>query len=172
MDPAAQADVYTRLKQAPRVAGVTVKAAAVQSFRDIIAANLLRMKAFNIGFACVIAFGVVYNAARIAVAERGRELATLRVIGFTRAEISLLLLGELALLTLVALPIGLGTGYGFAYLTVNAYDTELFRIPLVVETTTYAFAAVVVILTAVGSGLLARGQLDRLDLVAVLKAKE
>jgi putative ABC transport system permease protein len=171
-DPAALDGIYARLKQAPRVAGVTIKAAAVQSFRETIAKNLLRMKAINVFFACVIAFGVVYNAARIAVSERGRELATLRVIGFTRGEISALLLGELALLTLVAVPVGLAVGYGFVYLTVNAYDTELFRIPLVVEPATYAFATTVVVFAAVGSGLIARRQLDHLDLVAVLKAKE
>jgi putative ABC transport system permease protein len=171
-DPAALGEVYTRLKGAPRVAGVTIKSAAVENFRETIAENLLRMKAVNIFFACVIAFGVVYNAARITVAERGRELATLRVIGFTRGEISLVLLGELALLTLVALPAGLLAGYGFAYSLVRMSDTELFRIPLVVESSTYAFASVVVVLAAVGSGLVARRRLDRLDLVAVLKAKE
>jgi putative ABC transport system permease protein len=96
----------------------------------------------------------------------------LRVIGFTRGEISLILLGELAILMLLAIPVGLLVGYGFVYLTVNAYDTELFRIPMVIEPATYAFASVVVVLAAVGSGLVARRRLDRLDLVAVLKAKE
>jgi putative ABC transport system permease protein len=171
-DPAALDGIYARLKQAPRVAGVTIKDAVVENFRETIAENLLLMKAFNVFFACVIAFGVVYNAARIAVSERGRELATLRVIGFTRGEISLIFLGELALLTLIAVPVGLLVGYGFVYLAVTASDTELFRIPLVVEPATYAFAVVVVILASVGSGLVARRQLDRLDLVAVLKAKE
>ncbi|HEY8506372.1 MAG TPA: FtsX-like permease family protein, partial [Gemmataceae bacterium] len=172
VDPARRGEVYRELKNTPQVAGVTVKDAVLTSFRETIAENLLRFRAFNVVFATIIAFGVVYNAARISLAERSRELATLRVIGFTRAEISLILLGELAVLTLAALPAGLVMGYGFAYLAATANRSELFRIPLVVSPSTYAFAATVVLLAALASGLVVRRSLDHLDLVAVLKAKE
>jgi len=106
VDAARRDELYAELKQSPRATGVVVKEAALASFRATVAENLLRMQAFNVFFAAVIAFGVVYNSVRIALAERGRKLATLRVIGFTRAEVSRLLLGELALLTAAAIPAG------------------------------------------------------------------
>jgi putative ABC transport system permease protein len=165
--------LYGRLKNMPRVASVTIKGAALESFRRTVAENLLRMRLFNVLFASVIAFGVVYNSARIALAERSRELATLRVLGYTRAEVSLILLGELAVLTLAAIPLGLLLGYALAALVIDlAYDTELFRIPLVVGRSTYGFAATVTLAAALVSGLVVRRRLDRLDLVAVLKSKE
>jgi putative ABC transport system permease protein len=130
------------------------------------------MRAINLVFASVIAFGVVYNTARIALAERARELATLRVIGFTRAEVSLLLLGELAVLTLLAIPVGMLFGFGLASFAVVALETENQRFPLVIERATFAFAAVVVLVAATLTGLVVRRRVDRLDLVEVLKSRE
>ena len=105
---------------------------------------------FNVLFSSVIAFGVVYNAARISLSERSRELASLRVLGFTRAEISMILLGELAVILLIAVPAGLVLGYALAALVVTAFDTELFRFPLVVSPRTFAFAAMTTVVAAVG----------------------
>ncbi|HLW63693.1 MAG TPA: FtsX-like permease family protein [Gemmataceae bacterium] len=165
--------LYTTLKNTPRTASVTVKAATLRSFRQTIAENLLLMRTITIVFAAVIAIGVVYNSARISLSERSRELATLRVIGFTRGEVSLILLGELAILTLIAIPTGLALGRALAALVIRvAYDTELFRIPLVVTWFTYGFAAMVTLLAAVFSGGIAHRLLAQLDLVAVLKSKE
>ena len=165
--------LYRQLKETPQIASVSLKGAALTSIRQTIAANILRMRAFNVGFACVIAFGVVYNSARIALAERGRDLATLRVIGFRRGEVSGILLGELALFTLAAIPFGLLLGYGMADLVIHmAYDTELFRIPLVVNRWTYAFAATTTILAAACSGLIVARRVGQLDLIAVLKTRE
>lgn len=173
VDPRHQDTVYTKLKNTPRVAGVTVKNAALLSFQKTIAENLLRIRLFNVGFACVIAFGVVYNSVRIALAERSHELATLRVMGFTRAEVSLLLLGEVAIVTMVAIPLGLVLGYLLSAMVIwMAYDTELFRIPLVINRSTYGFAATVVLVATVVSALVVRRLINRLDLVAVLKSKE
>ena len=116
---------------------------------------------------------MVFNSARITLAERNRELATLRVVGFTRAEISFLLFGELALLTALAMPIGMILGYGLAWFVIKfSYDTELFRMPLIVDRSTYGFAVVATLTAAVGSALVVRRMVDRLDLVAVLKTKE
>lgn len=173
VDPQREEELYRTLKNSARVASVTIKGATMRSFQQTIAENLLRIRTFIITFASIISIGVVYNSARISLAERSRELATLRVIGFTRAEISLLLLGELGILTLAALPLGLALGYGLAALVIRlAYDTELFRIPLIVDRSTYAFAVTVTLLAALISGLIVRRMLDRLDLVAVLKSKE
>lgn len=165
-------EMYRALKNTPRVASVTIKEAAVRSFQDTIAENLGRIRFFNIAFAMVIAFGVVYNNARISLAERSRELATLRVIGFTRAEISAILLGELAVLTLAAIPLGLVIGYLFAAWAVTGLDTEVYRVPLIIHRATYGFAVAVVLAGAAVSGLLVRERLDHLDLVSVLKTRE
>jgi putative ABC transport system permease protein len=123
-------------------------------------------------FAGCIAFGVVYNAARISLSERSRELASLRVLGFTRAEISLILLGELALLTMAALPIGALFGYGLAAVIVKSVDSEVYRFPLYVSRFAVAISFLGIIAAAFISGLIVRRRLDRLDLVAVLKIRE
>jgi len=172
VDAQAMPELYSQLKRTPRVASVSVKQTMVQSFMDTQAENQRVMQRFNMAFACIIAAGVVYNTARISLAERGRELATLRVIGFTRTEISAILLGELAVLTVLAIPVGMVLGYGFSALVAMAFESESYRIPLVVGRRTFGLAALVVIVAAFGSGLLVRRRLDHLDLVAVLKAKE
>jgi putative ABC transport system permease protein len=164
--------VFQELKETPIVAGVTLQRIAVEGFMDSFAENLLRMRMFNVSFACVIAIGVVYNSARVALSERGRELATLRVIGFTRGEVSAILLGELAFLTTLAIPLGFAIGYGLCLFISTALETELYRIPMVLNPPTFAFAAVVVGLAAVFSGLAVRRGIDHLDMVAVLKSSE
>jgi putative ABC transport system permease protein len=164
--------LYERLKRTPRVAGVSLKRAALDAFQETVAETFYIMIFFNVLFSGVIAFGVVYNAARVALAERSRELASLRVLGFTRGEISSILLGELAVVTLAAIPIGLVIGYLFAGLLIAAFSTELYRFPLAVSARTFAFSATTVVMAAALSGLLVRRALDRLDLVAVLKTRE
>ena len=171
-DPSRMDELFHELKRTPKVAGVTVQQAALQSFKDTIRENLMRMQFFNVLFAGIIAFGVVYNTARISLSERSRELATLRVIGFTRGEISAILLGELGVLTLIGIPLGLFMGYGLAAFMVWFMETEMFRIPLVVSQQTFAFASTVVIIASLLSGLVVRRRLDHLDLVSVLKSKE
>lgn len=165
-------NLYRELKQTPQVAGVGVRSSMLQSFWDTIAKNMMTMRAINLMFACIIAVGVVYNTARISLAERSREFATLRVIGFTRGEVSAILLGELVTLTLVAIPIGWFIGYLLASGMLNSMDTELYRFPLVISNKTFALSALVVLGATVASGLIVRRQIDHLDLVAVLKSKE
>lgn len=172
VDRNSEDDLYDRLKNAPAVAGVTIETAAIESFRETLAENLLLMTGFNVLFAGLIAFGVVYNSARISLSERGRELASLRVLGFTRAEVSWILLGEFTVLTLLALPPGFLIGYGLAWSMAMSFETELFRLPLVVDRATYGFSAVVVIASALLTGLLVRRRIDRLDLISVLKTRE
>ncbi|MBS0206221.1 MAG: ABC transporter permease [Planctomycetes bacterium] len=167
------AELYRELKRTPRLIGASLKGSALIALRETIISSILLMRTFNIGFACIIACGVVYNSARITLAERTRELATMRVIGFTRGEIGRILLGELAILTLLAIPLGLGIGHVMADFVIRAaYDTELFRIPLVIARSTDALAALVTLLAAVCTGLIVSHRLARLDLVAVLKTRE
>ncbi len=172
VDPARLDWLYAKLKSIPLVAEVGIRTSTIQSFRDTIQRNLHIMIFFNVIFGGVIAFGVVYNAARISLSERSRELASLRVLGFTRAEISSILLGELAVLTVAGIPLGLLMGVGLAAWSVTAWETDLYRFPLVVTLRTAAFAALVVAVAAIVSGLVVRRKLDRLDLIGVLKSRE
>jgi putative ABC transport system permease protein len=172
VDPEQVDTLYSTLKGTPKVAGVNIQKAALRSFQETVAQNILIIRFLQTIFAGVIAFGVVYNNARIALSERSRELATLRVIGFSRAEISWILLGELGVITLSAIAPGLSMGYLFAGLMSKALDTDMYRIPLVINRSTFGFAVVVVLAATLLSALVVRRRLDHLDLVSVLKSKE
>jgi putative ABC transport system permease protein len=172
IDSAALDDLYRRFKTTPAVAGVNLTTAALRSFQDTMAQNMWVMVIGNLVFAGIIAFGVVYNSARISLSERERELASLRVLGFTRAEISLVLLGELALLTLVALPVGVVLGYGLAQAIVSSIDSEVYRIPMVATPQAVAWSTLSILVATTISSLVVRRKLDGLDLVAVLKTRE
>jgi putative ABC transport system permease protein len=162
----------SELKQIPQVSSIMLRDAAVDTFHDTMARTLLIFVSFFVAFSGTLAFGVTYNGARIALSERGRELATLRVIGFTRAEISYILMGETGVLTLAAIPLGCAFGYGLARLVAGAFETELYRVPFVIAASTYGWAIVVGLLATAASALLVRRQLDHLDLIAVLKTRE
>src|SRR4030095_15405263 len=172
VDSAHEAELASTLKSTPAVAGAAFKRAVLQSFREVMARNMSLSIFINLLFAGVIAFGVVYNAARVSLSERSRELASLRVLGFTRAEISLILMGELALLTLVALPVGGIFGWGLAAAMVHSIDSEVYRFPVFVTRQAVAMSFLGIIVAACVSGLIVRRQLDALDLVAVLKIRE
>jgi len=172
VDPAQRQDLYRRLKETPQTASLTIKQAAIDTFYDTLAESLLIFISFFVTFAGVLAFGVTYNSARIALSERGRELATLRVLGFSRAEISYILLGETALLTLVALPLGCAVGYGLAVFITEQFVTELYRVPMIVELPTFGWAVVTGLTAAALTAAVVRRRLDRLDLIAVLKTRE
>jgi len=172
VDPLGRARLYRGLKQAPAVAGVSVREAMKQSFRDTIAESLAITNVSGIVFACIIAAGVIYNGARIALSERGRELATLRVLGFTRTEVGWMLVAEQAILTAIAIPFGIALGYGLCVLLMRAYDSEVYRLPLVISRQTWTFAFAVVTAAAVGSGALVLRRIRHLDLVEVLKTRE
>lgn len=164
--------VYDALKEMPGVAGTVVREDAIRSFYDSMGGTLLLFTFVITLLAGSIAFGVVYNSARIALSERSRELASLRVLGFTRGEISYILLGELGVLTLAAIPLGFLIAQGITAYISERMKSDLYRVPMVMEWSSYGFAAAVVIVAALLSGLLVRRRLDRLDLVAVLKTRE
>jgi putative ABC transport system permease protein len=165
-------NLYALLKQTPAIASVTLRQSTIDRFQQTIAETRNVMNVITVVFSCIIAFGVVYNSARIALSERSRELATLRIIGFSRPQVAMVLLGEQALLTLVAIPIGFVMGYGLIVLLSITYNTELYRFPVIVNKASYAFAVIVITLAALVTGLLIRHQLNRLDLIAVLKTRE
>ncbi|GBF25246.1 hypothetical protein MnTg02_00276 [bacterium MnTg02] len=166
-------DVFSRaVKNLPAIASITLQKVSLAKFRETLGENLLVMMTVYSVLGMLITFGVVYNSARIQLSERARELASLRVLGFTRAEVSRVLLSEIAVLTFAALPFGWALGYGLAWLMVTGFDNELMRMPFIVSTQTFAFATIVVLAATAISAYVVRRRIDRLDLVAVLKTRE
>lgn len=172
IDPQREAEVKLALQAIPQIAGVSFRSDIIASFRNTMEETLLAFTFFSILLAGAIAFAVVYNNARIAFAERSRELASLRVMGFTQVEVARILIGEIALLTLAAIPLGFVLGYGFAYLISLGLQTEIYRVPLILLPATFAIAAAVVVAaTAVSTWILIK-KLRDLDMLSALKAAE
>ncbi|PCJ88960.1 MAG: ABC transporter permease [Thiotrichaceae bacterium] len=167
-----QREVYAELKDMPRIAGVVEQKSAIKSFYKTMDETILFFTFITTLLGSSIAFGVIYNSMRIALSERNRELASLRVLGFQRGEVAYILLGEMALLTLVAIPLGLLIGYGLCAYLAFQFDSDLYRIPLVLGKNVYAFATMVVIVSSLISALMIWRNLAHLDMVAVLKSKE
>ncbi len=172
VDPRHADDLYDRLKRMPAVSGVAIRSAMIQSVDEIVNRTFKIVSIIEIMFAAIIVGGMVYNSVRIALSERGNELASLRVLGFTQREVVGLLLGEQALLTLCAMPVGIAIGYGMCALLVPVFDRELFRLPLVIGEMAYVYPVVVTLAAALLSALLVARRIGQLDLIAVLKTRE
>lgn len=164
--------ITENLQESPFVGEIISKQKIIERFYESTAQTWLIMALFISLFAGATAFSVVYNNARISLSERSRELASLRVLGFTRGEISYILLGELAILVLLAIPIGFLLGWALTWFIVWSMQTELYRIPMNISRATYTLAALVVIVSALFSGFFIRRKLNRLDLIGVLKTRE
>ena len=172
VDQSRRPEFMRALKDIPRVSWVAIKNSLRENFRKTTAASIGLIQKIYMVFAMVVAFGVVYNNARISLAERARELATLRVIGFSRREVGAVLVTELVILALVAVPLGLLVGTGFATGILRAVNTETVRLPLVLTASNYAFAVLVVTIASVFSALFVLRKLNQLNLVGALKAPE
>ncbi|SHE40152.1 putative ABC transport system permease protein [Modicisalibacter ilicicola DSM 19980] len=172
VDGAQRESVYRQLKDMPTVAGVSLKADARDAFQKLMDTGAGAMRYIMAAIAAIITFGIVYNAARIAYAERARDLASLRVIGFTKGEVAFVLLGELAAVTLVALPVGALLGYYLSFGIAAGFSSDLYQIPAVFTPESYGAAALAVIAAAVASGWLVKRDIDRADLIAALKTRE
>ncbi len=171
-DPLFSGELYQSFIQMPRVSGTILRRNEIRNFHDVQAKGMLFFTFIATLMACSIAFGVVYNSARIAFSERSRELSSLRVLGYTRGEISYILLGELGIITLIAIPLGFVIGYWLCAYIAQALASDLFRVPMIITSRTYSLAAAVVLASASVSGLIVRHKLDHLDLVEVLKTRE
>ncbi|MHC4952851.1 MAG: ABC transporter permease [Planctomycetota bacterium] len=174
VDDAETGRLHAVVKETPVIAGVTERDRALRAAREQIDEFLGTWVGISLAFSLVMAVGVLYNTVRITLAERARELASLRVLGFRRREVGAILLGEVALLVAVAIPLGLLLGRALAAILVSSpgYDTEQFRLPLVISPATYATAALTVIVAAIISGWSAWRKLDRVDIVEVLKSRD
>lgn len=164
--------LYEELKAIPAVSAVMLRQAAIDSFYATVVDHIMVFISMFTALACALGVGVAYNSVRIALSERGRELATLRVLGFSRGEISYILLGEVALLAVLALPLGCLLGRGLTIIMASSFDTELFRVPLMIEPSTFGMAMLIAVAATVVSAGLVRRRVDRLDLVEVLKTRE
>ena len=172
LDSRYEAAFYARLKELPMISAVMLRRAAIDSFYSTIVEHLMVFITMFSTLACALGIGVAYNSARIALSERGRELATLRVLGFSRGEISYILLGETGLLIVLALPVGCLLGRALSELMAASFNTELFRIPLKIEPSTYGLSVVIALAATVIAALIVRHRLDHLDLIEVLKTRE
>ncbi len=174
IDESLQEELLVRLKNLPAVSTVALKSIAVTNFKETVAATLMIFIGFFSVFSFALGFGVTYNAQRIALSERGRELATLRVLGFSRRDVLYILLGETVLLVCLALPLGCWLGWALTAAFVNAsgFQTELMRIPLAIAPSTYGISVLVLLVACAISGIAMKRRVDELDLVAVLKTRE
>ncbi|MBA3909492.1 MAG: ABC transporter permease [Rhodobacter sp.] len=172
LDDAALPDLHAALKGIPNLAATNMLTEARRSFEDTISQNVTIMTTVYITIAVLITVGIAYNGARIQMSERARELASLRILGFTRWHVSYILVGETMLLALLAQPLGWGIGHLLAWSMTAAFSSDLYRIPLVIKPATYASASLVVLGAALGSVLIVRRRLDNLDLVSVMKTRE
>ena len=172
LDRGAEAALLDATRRMPRVAGAFSKASMLRNMQEVSARSIRIMSLVLTSFAAVIAVGVVYNNARIALAERTWELASLRVLGFTRAEVSALLLGEMALSIALALPLGMMLGLGLVHGLAGAMATDQFQFPIVIQPRTYVWAGLCVLAAALASALVVRRRIDALDMVAALKTRE
>ena len=172
VDPRREGELYLTLKRQPALVGVGIRSASLAGFERTIADSFQVSLSTAVIFAVVIAFGVVYNGARVALSERSRELASLRVLGFTKREVTTMVFGEQILLTAVGMLAGIGIGYGLCAWVARVGNTELFRIPLVVDAGAYLYAAAVIAGAFVVSALAMRQRIRALDIVACLKTGE
>jgi putative ABC transport system permease protein len=172
IDDAYASQIYNALQDMPTVAGVSLKSDAEAAFLTVMNTGAGAIRYVMGAIAFIITFGIVYNAARIAGSERARDLASLRVIGFTRGEVAFVLLGELAIVTLAALPLGSILGYYLSFGIAAGFSSELYQIPAIFDAASYGFASIVVIGAAVTSGWLVKRDIDRTELVSALKTRE
>ncbi|MDH3726367.1 MAG: ABC transporter permease, partial [Myxococcales bacterium] len=173
IDDPLESEVQSRLNDIPAIQAVSRKRDMIESFEKQTEETMRVMTLIMTLFATAIAIAIVYNNARVSVSMRGRDLATLRVIGFSRGEISAILLGEQAVQIVLAIPLGLVLGtIGAKALIASWADPEIFRIPFFISSQTYAFSVAVILASGIASALLVRRKLDRLDLIAVLKTRE
>ncbi|MCR9143214.1 MAG: FtsX-like permease family protein [bacterium] len=172
VDPAHATALYERLQNAPQVESVTTREASMRLFNETSAALILVMASIIVTFALCIAFAVVYNTARVSFSERAWELATLRILGFTKGEVFRVLAWELTLQTAPALLPGCVLGFFFVTALIQSMPVEGIRFPVIISVSSYAMAILVVVATGITSSLLIRRKVDRLNLVEVLKTRE
>ena len=172
IDPDQTDALYDAVKKTPGIASITLSRVALHQLRQMLEENLGINRTIFVTLAVIIVFGVVYNTARIQLSERSRELASLRVLGFTRFEVSVVLLTEVGLLTLVALPLGWLVGYSASAGMLTGLSSELFTFPLVISRATYSWATITTLVAALISAAIVQRRIALLDMISVLKTRD
>jgi len=172
VDPDQEQALYRAVKERPQIAGIAIRASVLENFQQQVRENIGTFRFYNLMLSAIIVVGVVYNNARLSFSERARELATMRVLGYRRAEVSYILVGEILLLTLIALPFGVGFGAALAAYIARAFSSEIYSIPFALSGSTVAFAIATVLLASLATAFIVRRRADRLDLIRVLKSRE
>lgn len=172
VDSARAAALYRAVKARPLIAGISFREAVFKNFEEQISENVATFRFYNLTLAAIIVIGVVYNNARLSFSERARELATMRVLGYRRSEVSYVLLGELVLVTIAALPFGVAIGLGLAWYIATSFSSDIYTIPFTVSLKTIGLALLTVMMASVATAMLVRRRVDRLDLIRVLKSRE
>lgn len=171
-DRASETALFQAVKSTPAIGTIALHRHALAKFRETLARNIDTMVSIYVSLAIIVAFGVAYNAARIQLSEQARELASLRVLGFTRAEVSSVLLLELGVVTVLSQPLGWLLGYGFGWLVIEGFSSDLYRAQMIIDISTYAKTSLVVLASVVAAAVIVRLRIDRLDLIAVLKTRD
>lgn len=164
--------LFEALERRPAIASIDQREVGIRNFNEGMANTILTFTLIATVFGIVITAGVLYSSARVALSERARDLASLRILGFTAGEVGYLLLGELALLTVLAVPLGFLLGHGLIELLVLGLDSDLFRISHSVSPATYGLVGVTTLITALFCGGLIWRRVRHLDLIGVLKARD
>ena len=171
-DTKEEATLLRKLKSIPKIGGVNTRAGTLKVFHEMTSRSMLATTLVLLIFASIIAIGVMYNTAMIALSERAFELGSLRILGFKKREVFSILAGELTVETIVALPIGCLTGYFFAYLMFTSVETEGFNVPLNISLTTYGIALLTTIATSIISFIILYFKIKSMDLISILKVRE
>jgi putative ABC transport system permease protein len=171
-DAGAEPHLFAAIKSTPAIRAIALQRLSLAKFRETLARNINTMVAIYVGLAVIVAFGVVYNSARIQLSEHARDLASLRVLGFTRGEVSRVLLVELAILVALAQPLCWALGCAFGWLVIQSFSSDIYRAPFIINSSTYATASLVVIASAAAAGFIVRRRIDQLDLIEVLKTRD
>ncbi|MEM9617896.1 MAG: FtsX-like permease family protein [Pseudomonadota bacterium] len=172
IDPIKRDAVYENLKAVPMIAGVSLRREAYENFKKMIDEGPGAFRNIMTIFSIIIAAGVVYNGARIAFIERQRDLASLRVLGFTKIETGYVLLGELGALAILALPIGSAIGFFLWSYLATALSTELYQIPVIYREDGLGYAAIIVFVATAIAGAFVQRDVSKLDMATALKTRD
>lgn len=171
-DPGGADLLNNHLKDIATVAAVAVKARMLQSLMDTLAMSMRIMNTMMIGFAFAIAFAIIYNVTIVSLTERERELASLRVLGFTQQETGSILYRENAVLGVLGIIVGLPLGVVYCRFMVYAFTTDLYRFPFYIAPSSYVITSALAIGFVLIANLAVRRRIGRLDMVEVLKSRE
>ncbi len=171
-DPDAIPAIARAMTDTPAVASADIAEENYENIADTIAENIAVTSTLLVIFAGVIAFSIIYNSTVVSLLERERELASLRVLGFTKQEVGAIVYQENFLLGGVGVLLGLPFGAWSARTLLALLDTDMYRMPYHAETASFMLSAGLIAAFVALANLAVRRRIHRLDMVEVLKSRE